>query len=67
MVRAPSRIWTETEDDKFRALAVAGNTAQQIATELGRSLHAVGARAKKLGISLKQITVRARSRYRPAP
>jgi hypothetical protein len=55
------RAWTEAEESKFRALVLEGKTAYQIADELGRSLDAVGARAKKLGISLKQISVRPRA------
>jgi hypothetical protein len=54
------RTWTEAEESKFRALVLEGKTAYQIAVELGRSLDAAGARAKKLGISLKQISVRTR-------
>jgi hypothetical protein len=52
--------WTEADDTKLRSLAVAGLSAREIATELNRSLYAVQARSKKLGISLKQVIIRRR-------
>jgi len=50
--------WTEADDQRLRLLAVSGKTSREIATEIGRSISAVQARAKKLGLSLKQVMVR---------
>jgi len=50
--------WTEADDAKLRSLAVAGLNAREIAAELNRSLYAVQARSKKLGLSFKQVTIR---------
>ena len=52
--------WTEADDQRLRLLAVSGKTSRKIATEIGRSISAVQARAKKLGLSLKQVMVRRR-------
>ena len=52
--------WTEADDQRLRLLAVSGKTSRGIATEIGRSISAVQARAKKLGLSLKQVMVRRR-------
>ena len=52
--------WTEADDAKLRSLAVAGLSSREIATELNRSLNAVQARSKKLGISLQQVMIRRR-------
>jgi hypothetical protein len=52
--------WTEADDQRLRLLAVSGKTSREIATEIGRSISAVQARAKKLGLSLKQVMVRRR-------
>jgi hypothetical protein len=52
--------WTGTDDAKLRSLAVAGLSSREIASELNRSLDAVQARSKKLGISLKQVMIRRR-------
>jgi hypothetical protein len=52
--------WTEADDQLLRLLAVSGKTSREIATEIDRSVDAVQARAKKLGLSLKQVTVRRR-------
>ncbi len=52
--------WTEADDQRLRLLAVSGKTSREIATEMGRSISAVQARAKKLGLSLKQVMVRRR-------
>jgi hypothetical protein len=48
------------DDQLLRLLAVSGKTSREIATEIDRSVDAVQARAKKLGLSLKQVTVRRR-------
>jgi hypothetical protein len=52
--------WTEADDQRLRLLAAPGKTSREIATEIGRSISAVQARAKKLGLSLKQVMVRRR-------
>jgi hypothetical protein len=52
--------WTEADDQRLRPLALSGMTAREIAREIGRSVDAVQARAKKLGLSLKQVMVRRR-------
>ncbi len=52
--------WTEADDQWLRSLALSGMTAREIAREIGRSVDAVQARAKKLGLSLKQVMVRRR-------
>jgi DNA-binding CsgD family transcriptional regulator len=52
--------WTEADDQRLRLLAVSGKTSREIAREIGRSVDAVQARAKKLGLSLKQVMVRRR-------
>jgi hypothetical protein len=52
--------WTEADDQRLRSLALSGMTSREIASEIGRSVDAVQARAKKLGLSLKQVMVRRR-------
>jgi DNA-directed RNA polymerase specialized sigma24 family protein len=52
--------WTEADDQRLRSLAISGMNAREIASEVGRSMGAVQARAKKLRLSLKQVTVRRR-------
>jgi DNA-binding CsgD family transcriptional regulator len=52
--------WTEADDERLRLLAVSGKTSREIARAIGRSVDAVQARAKKLGLSLKQVMVRRR-------
>jgi hypothetical protein len=52
--------WTEADEAKLRSLAIAGMTSREIATELNRSLDAVQARSKKLGISLQKVMIRRR-------
>jgi hypothetical protein len=52
--------WTEADEQRLRLLAVSGKTSREIATEIGRSISAVQARAKKLGLSLKQVRVKRR-------
>jgi DNA-binding CsgD family transcriptional regulator len=52
--------WTEADDQRLRLLAVSGKTSREIAREIGRSVDAVQARAKKLGVSLKQVMLRRR-------
>jgi hypothetical protein len=58
--RVGTPTWTEADDQQLRLLAVSGKTSREIATEIGRSVDAVQARAKKLGVSLKQVMVRRR-------
>jgi hypothetical protein len=52
--------WTEADDQRLRSLAMSGMTCREIAGEIGRSISAVQYRAKKLGLSLKQVKVRRR-------
>jgi hypothetical protein len=52
--------WTEADDQRLRLLAVSERTSREIAREIGRSVDAAQARAKKLGLSLKQMMVRRR-------
>ncbi|HEX7529897.1 MAG TPA: hypothetical protein VF333_02050 [Pyrinomonadaceae bacterium] len=52
--------WTEADDATLRSLAVAGLSSREMATEINRSLNAVQARSKKLGISLQQVMIRRR-------
>jgi hypothetical protein len=49
--------WTQADDAKLCALAVAGLNSREIATELNRSIDAVQARSKKLGISLQRVMI----------
>jgi hypothetical protein len=62
MKRPPvgTSTWTEADDTKLRSLAIAGMSSREIATELDRSLDAVQARSKKLGISLQLVMIRRR-------
>jgi type II secretory pathway component HofQ len=64
MKRPPvgTSTWTEADDAKLRSLVVAGRSSREIATELSRSLNAVEARTKKLGISLQQVMIRRRGK-----
>lgn len=54
----PCRIedddWTEQEVAKLRSLAAAGKTREEIAEALGRSGHAVYAKARKTGVLVYQ-------------
>jgi ethanolamine ammonia-lyase small subunit len=52
--------WTDADDAKLRSLAADGLSSREIATEINRSLNAVQARSKKLGISLQQVMIRRR-------
>jgi hypothetical protein len=61
MIKPPlvaSPRWTPEEDDRLRRLAMEGQSAGVISELLKRKVTAVWARAHKLGISLKAITVR---------
>ena len=58
--RVGTSTWTEADDQRLRSLALSGMTSREIAREIGRSVDAVQARAKKLGLSLKQVMVRRR-------
>ena len=58
--RVGTQTWTEADDQRLRLLAVSGKTSCENAKEIGRSISAVQARAKKLGLSLKQVMVRRR-------
>jgi hypothetical protein len=58
--RVGSPTWTEADDQRLRSLALSGMTSRDIAREIGRSVDAVQARAKKLGLSLKQVIGRRR-------
>jgi hypothetical protein len=58
--RVGTPTWTEADDQRLRSLALSGMTSRDIAREIGRSVDAVQARAKKLGLSLKQVMVRRR-------
>jgi hypothetical protein len=48
---AATATWTEADEAKLRSLAIASMNSREIATELNRSLDAVQAGSKKLGIS----------------
>ena len=52
--------WTEADDQRLRSLAQSGMTSREIAGEIGRPISTVQYRAKKLGLSLKQVMVRRR-------
>jgi transposase len=58
--RVGTPSWTEADDQRLRSLTLSGMTCREIAREIGRSVDAVQARAKKLGVSLKQVMVRRR-------
>jgi hypothetical protein len=58
--RVGTSTWTEADDQRLRSLALSGMTSREIAREIGRSISAVQARAKKLKISLKQVMIRRR-------
>jgi len=58
--RVGTPTWTEADDQRLRSLAQSGMTSREIAGEIGRSISTVQYRAKKLGLSLKQVMVRRR-------
>jgi hypothetical protein len=53
--RFAARPWTQADDDKLRALALAGASTRAIAQQLDRTITAVGSRAKRLNIVLKKV------------
>jgi len=57
-MRYRPRVGTKQTTKRLRSLALSGMTSREIASEIGRSVDAVQARAKKLGLSLKQVIVR---------
>jgi hypothetical protein len=62
MMAGPSRPWTPLDDERLRSLAIAGMDANEIATELERTVAAVRSRAeRKLRVSLKRVMVARRS------
>jgi hypothetical protein len=62
MSPGPSKPWMPLDDERLRSLALAGMDANEIATELERTVSAVRARAeRKLRVSLKRIMVARRS------
>lgn len=50
--------WTADEDEKLRNLVLKGASAAKIAKLLNRSAPAVRARASRLGLSVRQVTMR---------
>jgi len=56
--RVGTPTWTEADDQRLRSLAQSGMTSREIAGEIGRPISTVQYRAKKLGLSLKQVMVR---------
>jgi hypothetical protein len=52
--RLAARLWTQADDDKLRALALAGASTRAIAHQLDRTIAAVGSRAQRLNIVLKK-------------
>ena len=53
-----AKPWTPAEEERLRTMIMSGMSVKDIATEHQRSVGAVRARSKQLGISLKQITVK---------
>jgi DNA-directed RNA polymerase specialized sigma24 family protein len=49
--------WTPEEDDILRQEALAGRTALEIASSVGRTLSAVRSRAYALRVSLRPINI----------
>jgi hypothetical protein len=47
--------WTPAEDDKLKSMAIAGDSAVEIAAALHRSASAVYARSLRFGFSLRQV------------
>jgi hypothetical protein len=61
MSPGPSKPWTPLDDERLRSLVLAGMDANEIATELERTVFAVRARAeKRLRVSLKRVMVARR-------
>jgi hypothetical protein len=58
MRQFPARPWTPTEEERLRALIMAGMSADDLSSELQRSVAAVRSRSEQLGISLRLVTVR---------
>jgi hypothetical protein len=58
MRQFPARPWTPAEEERLRALVMAGMSAIDLSPELQRSVAAVRSRSEQLGISLKLVTVR---------
>jgi len=55
--RLHKKTWTNTEDERLRSLVISGMNAWDIAAELGRTVAAVRARAERVGVSLRQVSL----------
>jgi hypothetical protein len=58
--RSSTRPWTSTDDDRLRALAIAGASSKAIGMELDRTQIGIRSRAVRLKIILTKSTQRAR-------
>jgi hypothetical protein len=58
----PGKRWTSEEDALFRSLAEANTRPEMIAAKLGRSVHAVKARAYAIGLPLKWFRLKAKGK-----
>jgi hypothetical protein len=65
MARDPGNRWTPEEDALFRSMAEANTGPETIAANLGRSVHAVKARAYTIGLPLKWFNLRAKGKWMP--
>jgi hypothetical protein len=61
--RLHKKSWTNTEDDRLRSLVISGMNAWDLAAELERTVAAVRARAERVGVSLRQVTVASPRRF----
>jgi hypothetical protein len=59
--------WTSREDERLRALAISGKSGAEIAKQLGRTKQAVQNRIHKLGISLKRVKIRPKTKRNEEP
>jgi hypothetical protein len=56
--RFSARPWTQADDDKLRALAVAGASSRAIGVQMNRTEAAVRSRAARLKVILRKSTLR---------
>ena len=55
MVQTRGKHWTTEEEERLKTLLLAGKSSADIASDLGRTRHAVSSRAYSLGISLQKL------------
>lgn len=56
MVKRKGKQWTTEEEERLRTLLLAGTSSAHIASDLGRTRHAVANRAYELGVSFQKLS-----------